>query len=160
MVEEKKQETAKEKQAREDYRIVRILGKDIPGNMTIYSGLARIKGISWALSNAVCLALKIDKKKKIGSLTDPEIKKIEEFLKDPKVPKYLLNRQGDFETGEDKHLTSTNLELRTEFDIKKLKKIKSYRGLRHASGLPTRGQRTKSNFRKNRRKGAGIKKKK
>jgi small subunit ribosomal protein S13 len=160
MVEEKKQETAKEKQAREDYRIVRILGKDIPGNMTIYSGLARIKGISWALSNAVCLALKIDKKKKIGSLTDPEIKKIEEFLKDPKVPKYLLNRQGDFETGEDKHLTSTHLELRTEFDIKKLKKIKSYRGLRHASGLPTRGQRTKSNFRKNRRKGAGIKKKK
>jgi small subunit ribosomal protein S13 len=51
------------------------------------------------------------------------------------------------------------LELQKEFDIKRLKKIKSYRGFRHMSGLPCRGQRTKSNFRKNRRKGAGIKKK-
>jgi small subunit ribosomal protein S13 len=40
-----------------------------------------------------------------------------------------------------------------------LRKIKSYRGLRHASNLPLRGQRTKSHFRKNRRKGSGIKKK-
>ena len=71
----------------------------------------------------------------------------------------MLNRQNDFESGEDKHLTGSNLELRKEFDIKRLKKIKSYKGLRHSSNLPMRGQRTKSNFRRNRRKGAGIKKK-
>ena len=45
------------------------------------------------------------------------------------------------------------------FDIKRLKKIKSYRGIRHAANLPVRGQRTKSHFRSNRRKGTGIKKK-
>ena len=80
-------------------------------------------------------------------------------MKKPELPKYLLNRQNDFETGKEDHLLGANLELKTEFDIKRLRKIKSYRGLRHALNLPLRGQRTKSNFRRNRRKGAGIKKK-
>ena len=76
-----------------------------------------------------------------------------------KIPDYLLNRRGDFKTNENKQLVSSDLELQKEFDIKRLKKIKSYRGYRHASGLPLRGQGTKSNFRKNKKKGAGIKKK-
>ena len=75
------------------------------------------------------------------------------------MPKYLLNRRSDFEEGEHKHLVGSDLELQKDFDIKRLKKIKSYRGFRHMSGLPSRGQRTKSNFRKNKAKGAGIKKK-
>ena len=70
-----------------------------------------------------------------------------------------MNRQEDFASGEDKHLVGSDLELQKEFDIKRLKKVKTYRGYRHSSGLPSRGQRTKSNFRTNRRKGAGIKKK-
>ena len=140
-------------------KIVRILSKDIEGNMKIYPGLTKIKGVSWSLSNAVCKTLKIDKNKKIGSLTNDEIIKMIEFIKNPKIPDYLLNRRGDFKTNENKQLVSSDLELQKEFDIKRLKKIKSYRGYRHASGLPLRGQRTRSNFRKNRRKGAGIKKK-
>jgi len=148
------------KQPKNEERIVRILQKDIGGSMTLYSGLTKIKGISWGMSNAVCKLLKMDKKRKIGSLTDVEIKKITDFVKDPKIPEHLKNRKKDFETGENKHLTGTDLELRTEFDIKRLKKIKSYRGFRHASGLPSRGQRTRSNFRRNKSKGVGIKKKK
>ena len=140
-------------------RMVRILSRDIEGGMKIYPGLTKIKGVSWTLSNAVCKTLNIDKNKKIGSLTDEEIKKISEFIKNPKVPEYILNRRKDFETGENKHLVGSDLELQTEFDVKRLKKIKSYRGFRHMAGLPSRGQRTKSNFRKNKRKGAGIKKK-
>ncbi|MBT96577.1 MAG: 30S ribosomal protein S13 [Candidatus Pacearchaeota archaeon] len=140
-------------------RIIRILSKDIEGKMKIYPGLTNIKGVSWSLSNAVCKILKIDKNRKIGSLTDEEIKTISEFIKNPKVPKYLINRRTDFETGEDKHLVGSDLDLRTEFDIKRLKKIKNYKGYRHMSGLPVRGQRTRSNFRKNRRKSTGIKKK-
>ncbi|MFC1710697.1 30S ribosomal protein S13 [Nanoarchaeota archaeon] len=140
-------------------RIVRILSEDIEGEMKIYPGLAKIKGVSWGLSNAVCKVLKIDKTKKIGSLSETEIKKISEFIKNPEVPLYLLNRRQDLESGKDKHLTGSDLELQKEFDIKRLKKIKSYRGFRHASGLPMRGQRTRSNFRKNKAKGAGIKKK-
>lgn len=146
-----------EKKAEE--RLVRIASKDIEGKMTLYSGLTKIKGVSWALSNAVCKKLKLDKKRKIGSLTDKEILEISNFLKKPNVPDYILNRRKDFESGEDKHLTGANLDLQKEFDIKRLRKIKSYKGLRHALGLPMRGQRTKSNFRKNRRKGSGIKKK-
>ena len=141
-------------------KIIRILQKDIEGGMTIYSGLTQIKGVSCGLANAVCKKLKIDKTRKVDSLSETEIKKIEEFLKNPDVSGFLKNRQNDFETGEDKHLTGSDLELRKEFDIKRLKKIKSYRGFRHIAGLPTRGQRTKSNFRKNRAKGSGIKKKK
>lgn len=141
-------------------RIVRILSEDIEGKMSIYSGLTKIKGVSWGLANAVYKKLNIDKKRKIGSLTDKEIKEISEFIKNPQVPGYLINRKADFETGKDKHLTGSDLELQKEFDIKRLKKIKSYKGYRHASGLPLRGQRTRSHFRKDRRKGAGIKKKK
>jgi small subunit ribosomal protein S13 len=140
-------------------KIIRIMSRDIEGGSSIYSGLTKIKGISWSLSNAVCRILKIDKKRKIGSLVEDEIKKISDFVKSPKIPKHLLNRRNEFETGEDKHLVGSDLELKKEFDIKRLKKIKSYRGLRHSINLPLRGQRTRSNFRKNRRKGAGIKKK-
>ena len=150
----------KEKTNKEyEERIVRILSRDIEGKMKIYPGLTKIKGVSWALANAVCKVLNLDKDRKIGSLTEEEIKKISEFIKDSKLPSHLHNRRSDFETGENKHLTGGDLELRTDFDIKRLKKIKSYRGYRHMSGLPSRGQRTRSNFRKNRNKGVGIKKK-
>lgn len=141
-------------------RIVRILSKDIEGSCKLYPGLTQIKGVSWVLSNAVCQLLEIPKDKKIGQLTEEEIGKITEFLKNPKIPKHLMNRRSDFEGGEDKHLIGVDLELKSEFDIKRLKKIKSYRGIRHASKLPLRGQRTKANFRRNRKKGSGIKKKK
>ena len=140
-------------------RIVRILAKDIEGGMKIYPGLTKIKGVSWSLSNAICKILKVDKNRKIGSLSVDEVKKISEFIKNPEVPEYLLNRRADLETGKNRQLTGSDLELQKEFDIKKLKKIKCYRGLRHSIGLPLRGQRTRSNFRMNRKKGAGIKKK-
>jgi len=140
-------------------RIVRILSKDIEGNMTVYAGLSTIKGISWAFSNAICLSLGIDKRKKIGALTEEEIKKISDFAKNPKLPAYFMNRRHDRETGVNRHLTGTDLDLIREFDIKRLKQIKNYRGVRHTLGLPLRGQRTKANFRKNRNRGVGIKKK-
>lgn len=145
---------------KQEDRVVRILATDIEGKMKIYPALAKVKGISWSLANGICQALNIDKTKKVGSLTDEEIKKISEFMKDPKVPGYLVNRRQDFEVGKDKHLLGADLELQTSFDIKRLKKVKSYRGFRHMAGLPMRGQRTRSNFRKNKSKGVGIKKKK
>ena len=38
-------------------KLIRILSTDIPGNLGIYAGLTRIRGISWGLSNAICLKL-------------------------------------------------------------------------------------------------------
>jgi small subunit ribosomal protein S13 len=140
-------------------KLIRILSKDIDGGLNVYVGLTKIKGISWGLSNAICKSLNLDKKRKIGSLSKEEIDKMNDFLKNPKMPVYLLNRRADYETGENKHLVGSTLELQKEMDIGRLKKIKSYRGLRHAVGLPLRGQRTRSHFRRNKRKSVGIKKK-
>ncbi len=146
-------------QEKHENRIVRILSKDIEGRTKIYPGLTQIKGVSWTLSNAACVLLEMDRTRTIGSLTEEEIAKISVFLKKPEVPEYLLNRRADFGDGENKHLIGVDLDLTKEFDIKRLKKIKAYRGFRHMLGLPMRGQRTKSNFRTNRKKGSGIKKK-
>lgn len=141
--------------------LVRIAGTDIKSTDKIYKGLTEIKGISWSFSNAICRILNINKNKKVGELTEEEIKKIENFLKSPEVPSFLKNRKKDREEGIDKHLIGTDLDLKVEFDIKRMKKIKSYKGMRHSLGQPVRGQRTKSHFRKNKNKsGGGIKKKK
>lgn len=129
--------------------IVRILNTDIKGGSRIYYGLTRIKGVSWSLSNAVCNILNLGKKRKAGTLTDEEIKKIEETIKnihEKKVPSFILNRPRTLE-GKPKHLTGPDLELQIKMDIKLLREIQSYRGIRHALGLPVRGQRTKSHFR-------------
>lgn len=139
-----------------DYRLIRILSKDIKSTKTVYNGLTSIKGISWSFCNAMCTKLKIDKNKKIEQLTPAEIEKITEFVKNPKLPSYMLNRQKDVDSGEDKHLNGSDLDLQKEFDIKKMKKMKSYKGIRHGFGLPVRGQRTKSHFRKNRKKNAAA----
>ena len=149
-----------ETEIKSEDRIVRILSTDIEGGMKIYPGFTKIKGISWGFSNAICNSLNIDKNRKIGSLNKEEIDKITNFVKNPKIPLFILNRRFDFETGENKHYTGPDMDLKKDFDIKRLKKIKSYKGFRHSSKLPLRGQRTKGNFRKNRAKSVGIKKKK
>lgn len=141
-------------------RIVRIMQTDIPAEKQLYPGLTRIKGVSWAVSNAVCLKLTLDKKRKINSLSKEEIEKIQSFLVNMDLPEYMLNRKKDFETGESSHLVGNDLDFTNEMDIRRLKKIRSYRGLRHALGLPSRGQSTKSHFRKNRKRSVGIKAKK
>jgi len=162
---EKEHDKKIEQKVKKDFRkpmdsqesLIRILATDIPGSRNVYTGLTRIKGVSWAFSNAICNVLKLDKNKKISELDEKEIATISEFIKNPKVPEFILNRRKDFDTGENEHLIGSDLDLRREFDIKRLKKIKSYRGIRHATGQPVRGQRTKSHFRKN--KAIGVQKK-
>ncbi len=127
--------------------LVRIYGYDIPGSRNVYAGLTRIKGISWAISNAICLKLKLPQSKRIGELTKDDIKKIEGFLENLDVPDYLKNRRKDRETGETAHFYGADLDMKRDFDIKRLREIKSYRGIRHALKLPVRGQRTRSHFR-------------
>ena len=141
---EKKQEKPRKI---EEASIVRITQTDIIGRKQIYVGLTKIKGISWSFANALCSKLNLDKRRKISSLSEEEIKKIEDFIKNPELPVFLLNRRKDLDTGKDVHLLTTDLELRKDFDIRRLKKVRSYRGLRHALGQPVRGQRTRAHFR-------------
>lgn len=145
-------------QEQQEETLIRIMSTDIPGNKNVYTGLTWIKGISWSFSNALCNVLKIDKSKKIVELSQQEIEKITDFVKNPKVPTFLLNRRKDFESEKTEHLIGADLDMKKEFDIKRMKKIKSYKGIRHSAGQPVRGQRTKSHFRKN--KTVGVQKKK
>jgi small subunit ribosomal protein S13 len=159
MEQETKQERPEKK--KEYYSIIRILQTDIPGNKNLLTGLTYIKGISWTISNAICKLLDLDVNRKIADLSEDEIKKITDFLDNPSLPSHLVNRRKDFETGEDSHLVGTKLDMKKEFDIRRLKKIRSYRGLRHAFGHPARGQRTKAHFRaKGKKKAVGVKRKK
>ncbi len=126
---------------------VRIFDTDIPSKMSVYAGLTRVKGISFTLANAICNYLGINKNKKLFELTEEEINKINSFPFE-NLPPWLLNRRAEPETGLNLHLLTTKLDLAKEFDIRKMKKIKCYKGIRHSLGLPVRGQRTKSHFRK------------
>ncbi len=135
----------------EEVTLVRVLGRDIRGDIKIKSALTKINGISWAVSNAVCKILELDKERKIQDFSKEELTQIEAFMKQPELPVFLKNRRNDLDSGDDLHMSGMDLKLRKEFDLKRMKKIKSYKGIRHTVGLPVRGQRTKANFRRNRK---------
>ena len=148
---------------KEFQHLVRVANTDLKGEFQVVIGLSRIKGVGFQLANAVCQLAGIDKSKKVGYLTEAEAKKLEDVILNPakhNVPSWMLNRRKDYEDGSDKHILLGDLDFTRANDIKRLKKIKSNRGLRHAWGLPVRGQRTKSNFRKAKGKVTGVKKKK
>jgi small subunit ribosomal protein S13 len=147
--------------AKTEFRgIVRIGEVDLKGEKKVYVSLQRIKGMGPSIANAICRIADIDRNRKVGTLTDEEVKKIEHILKNLKdfVPSWVLNRRADPETGENYHLTGSDLKYTQEHDIKKMMEIKCYKGVRHALGLPVRGQRTRSSFRKGRSVGVVRKK--
>ncbi len=125
--------------------IVRIAATDIPGDLKVPYGLAMIKGVGYNLALALCRLLGIDPNKRIGFLTDAEIARLEEAIKNPRavgVPSWMLNRRKDYETGRDMHLVGADLIYYVRRDIEREKRIKSWRGIRHALGLKVRGQKT------------------
>ncbi|MBS3127636.1 30S ribosomal protein S13 [Candidatus Woesearchaeota archaeon] len=139
--------------------IVRIANTDLNGNKALLLALRKIKGVNFMFSNFICKTAKISIHKKTGLLSDEEVKRLDEIVLQPKkyqMPFWLMNRRKDPETGEDKHLLTGDLQFSREQDIKIMKKIKSYKGIRHHAGLTVRGQRTKSNFRKNKGKVKGV----
>ena len=144
--------------------IVRIANTDLVGEKPVGHALRKIKGVSVMYANMVCKLAGVDHYKRTGELLDAEAKKLDEIVRNPSkygAPKWMLNRRKDPETGEDHHILMGDLDFTKEQDIKKMKKIKSYRGMRHAWGLPVRGQRTKANFRRNKGKSSlGVSRKK
>jgi len=135
----------------EDFQyIVRIVNTDIDGEKNVVMGLAQIKGIGRHMAVLIADATRIDKKVKIGKLTDAQIEKIKEVLENihNTAPGWMLNHRKDIDTGNDIHLISSEVDLRLRDDVNLLKMIRSYRGIRHESGLSVRGQRTRANNRK------------
>jgi len=121
---------------------VRIAGVDLPNKERVEIALTRIFGIGRTYSRKILEETGIDFNKKAKDLTDEEGVKLRAIIdKDYKV-------EGD-------------LRREISMNIKRLQDIGSYRGLRHKSKLPARGQRTKTNARtrKGPRKAVGMKKK-
>ena len=139
---------------------VRVSNTDLSGQKTVLYAMQKIKGVGVSYANALCRVTKINPNKKMGTLTGQEVVKLDAALKDPLnegVPAWLVNRRKDYETGSDKHLITGDLTFQTENDIRLMKKIKCYKGIRHILGQPVRGQRTRGNFRKNKGKVMGVK---
>lgn len=148
----------------QNYRhIVRVVNTDLDGSKNLISTLRKIKGVNFMFANLACNLTGISKEKKTGDLSDKEVEKLNDVLKNPskfKVPVWMLNRRKDPEEGEDSHLLSTDVKFIKDNDIKQLKKIKCYKGIRHMQNLPVRGQGTKAHFRKKgKNKALGVKKK-
>jgi small subunit ribosomal protein S13 len=145
----------------EEFRhILRIIDADVDGTLKASYAVARVKGVSLSLANAILRKAGISPEKRAGFLTEGEVEKIEDMVRDPTkhgLPPWLFNRRKDAETGKDTHLISADLVLRTKMDIDQMKNIKSWRGYRHAYGLKVRGQRTKTTGRAG--KALGVKKK-
>ncbi len=134
-------------------KIIRIAGKDINGEKEIRTAFKEIKGIGRNLSKSIATELikETDKERKletkVGDLTEEEIEKVEKIIEEPNeygIPKHLLNRRKDRKTGENKHLTGSNLDLQRRRDIEFMKEIHCYKGIRHKHGLRVRGQRTQT----------------
>jgi small subunit ribosomal protein S13 len=125
--------------------IVRIAETDIPGNLSLAWGLAKVKGIGYNTAIAICRKLGLDPSILVGYLDDEEVVQIEEVVKNPQkfgFPSWMLNRRKDVETGESLHLVSSELIYYARQDIEREVKIKSWRGVRHSLGYKVRGQKT------------------
>lgn len=141
--------------------IVRIANTDLDGSKPIHKALIKIKGVNFMFSHMICELAGIDQFSKTGDLKEEEVKKLNEVVENPlkfHAPLWMLNRRKDYEEGIDRHLLGGNLDFTKQNDIRRLQKIKAYKGVRHYLKLPVRGQRTKSNFRKNKGKATGVRK--
>ena len=145
----------------QEYRhILRIMGTDVQGTLKSVYALTKIKGVSLILASAILKKAGVNPDVRVGFLTEAEINKIEEIIKEPtkySMPTWLFNKRKNAETGKDSHIISADLVLSTKTDIDEAKAMRSWRGYRHAYGLKVRGQRTKTTGRAG--KSLGVKRK-
>ena len=131
--------------------IVRIVGNDIPGEKKIIVGLTQIRGVGYMFANTILGILKISPNQRMGYLSPGQIQSIENIIKNPSAsnfPSWFLNRRKDVETGEDKHLITSDIAFTVRNDIEREKTSGSWRGIRHMFGLKVRGLRTRCTGRK------------
>jgi len=129
--------------------VIRLGETNLDGNKKVAHAIMDIKGISFAMSKAISEVSGLGSKK-ISELSEHDIHKLEDMINSPEkhgVPSWMFNRRNEPEKGMTRHLTTSQLDLTHKTDIDRMKKIKSYKGVRHIIGQPVRGQRTRSSFR-------------
>ncbi len=108
--------------------MARISGVDLPRRKRIDIGLTAIFGIGRKTAIDILEAAKIDRSTKTDALTETEVRQLRDII-------------------EADHLVEGDLRREIQGNIKRLRDLGCYRGLRHRRGLPCRGQRTKTNAR-------------
>jgi small subunit ribosomal protein S13 len=108
--------------------MLRIAGVNIPDNKRIEISLTYIYGVGKNTATDILAELKIDKDKRVKDLTEKEQNDIRSYVEKK------IKIEGD-------------LKLEVRDNVKRLKEVGCYRGVRHQRGLPVRGQRTKTNNR-------------
>lgn len=108
--------------------MARISGVTIPSDKQVGVALTYVYGIGPKHSVDILAAAKVDATVRVKNLTDAEVGRIQDIINE----KYIVE-------GELQRIVTGN--------IKRLKDIGAYRGLRHKASLPSRGQRTKTNAR-------------
>jgi small subunit ribosomal protein S13 len=139
--------------SREFNYIVRLHGTNIDGTKMVPYALTEVKGVGIRLARAIVKQLELDATERLGSLSDADVKKLQEAIDTPDtvgLPNWMLNRQKDPMTGEHLHLLTSDLDLRLKDDIDLMKDTRSWKGDRHARGLKVRGQHTKTTGRSGR----------
>ncbi|HWB39547.1 MAG TPA: 30S ribosomal protein S13 [Candidatus Saccharimonadales bacterium] len=108
--------------------MARISGVTIPAEKQIWVALTYVYGIGPKTAEDIVKQANVERTTRVKNLTDAEIARIQDIINADLVVEGELQR-----------IVSGN--------IKRLKDIKSYRGMRHSANLPSRGQRTKTNAR-------------
>ena len=109
--------------------MARIVGVDIPRNKKVPYSLRYIHGIGLTTAQKLCVEAKVDPNIRVQDLTEEQVVALRDAISD----------LGFMVEGE--------LRSQTAMNIKRLKDVGTYRGLRHRRGLPVNGQRTKTNAR-------------
>lgn len=115
--------------------MARISGVVIPAEKQVHVALTYIYGIGPKHSAAILAAAKVEPTTRVKDLTEAEEQRIRDII-------------------DKDYVTEGDLQRLVQNNIKRLKDINAYRGLRHKAGLPTRGQRTRTNART--RKGKAV----
>ena len=108
--------------------MARISGVDLPREKRVEIGLTYIYGIGRTSSNRILAAAGVNPDTRVRDLTDEDVKKISAVIDETQTVEGDLRRQ-------------------IAMDIKRLREIGCYRGVRHRKSLPVRGQKTKTNAR-------------
>ena len=126
--------------------LVRIVNTDLDGTSTVQYALTGITGVGNRVAKIIARKAEVDPNAIMGYLPPEQVDRIKAVLDnlEANMPTWMVNRQRDLYTGENRHLLGTDLVLSIREDINVMKKMRSYKGIRHERGQKVRGQRTRS----------------
>jgi small subunit ribosomal protein S13 len=129
--------------------ILRMADTDMDGRKPLATALTSVKGVGARTAVQICKNTGFDPYALAGFLDAGQQEQLRLAIESyaETVPLWMLNRQRDLETGNEIHLTGQQVRFTLQDDINRLRTMKCYRGVRHASGNKVRGQRGRSNGR-------------